>query len=159
MNFDVISIVSALAAVAGAVVAFWQALSARRDRKSAQASSADAAARAAEAQASWSRIADAQEAIAAAQRPSAWGAINDKSGNLWTLRNTSGRAIIVATVLATPERAQPLLGGTHVPVRVQPGKYLDVYADSRLGLSVRRVRIVWHFDGEEVTHESDRDLE
>ncbi len=159
MNPDLIATVSAAAALVGAGVAIWQAVSARRDRKAAQVSSADAAARAAEAQASWSRMANAQEAIAEAQRPSAWGESRHAGGDLWTVRNSSGRPITVVDVVTTPRNAGPLLRvEPKLPARVAAGKFLDLFASPRLGLAVRRVRIVWRFSDQDATHNTDRDL-
>ena len=156
---DVIATVSAVAALVGAGVAVWQAVSARHDRKAAQAASADAARTAAEAQTSWSRIADSQEVMAKAQRPSAWGAIKYHSGDLWTLRNTSGRSIAVINVATTPPNAGSLLRTEPtVPAMIDPGEHLDLYASARLGLAIRRVRIVWRFADEDDLHDSDRDL-
>lgn len=70
---DVIGLIGGVAAIAGAVVAIWQAIDARRARDEAKRSSVDAASLAEQSNAAWQRIASAQEIVAQAHRPKAWG--------------------------------------------------------------------------------------
>lgn len=154
-------IVGGAAGIIGGGVAVWQAVSARGARRDAQAASADAATRAGEANEALHRMAAAQESIATASRPSAWGVPAALGGDVWAIRNSSGRPIVLLRVEASPAEAQPLLeiGGT-LPRQFPPGDLLEFAAHARLSLSVRIITLVWHFadEPESETHDSQRTL-
>lgn len=106
---DWIGIVATLAATLAAGAAFVQASQARRARADAQAAGRETAKLAAEANSAWNRIADAQETVAHAHRPKAWGPLKGGSGDLWVIRNTSERPITLHRIEVTPAEAHPLL--------------------------------------------------
>lgn len=154
-------IVGGVAAILGALVAIWQAFSARNARRDAEAASARAAQRADDAAAAFHRMASAQETLAAASRPSAWGDAKRLGGDVWSIRNTSGRAVVLARVEASPPDAQPLLEvGGALPRVMPPGDILEFAARARLGLGIRIVTLFWHFadETEDSMHDSKRPL-
>lgn len=154
-------IAGGVAGIIGGIVAIWQAFVARKARQEAQTASADAAARASEANAALHRMATAQESIATASRPSAWGVPTSLGGDVWAIRNSSGRPIVLLRVEASPAETQPLLeiGGT-LPRQLPPGDLLEFAARARLSLSIRIITLVWHFadEPESETHDSQRTL-
>jgi len=154
-------IVGGAAGIIGGGVAVWQGVSARGARRDAQGASAEAAARAREANAAMHRMAAAQESIATASRPSAWGVPVSLGGDVWAIRNSSGRPIVLLRVDASPTEAQPLLQiGGALPRQLPPGDLLELAAHARLSLSVRIITLVWHFadEPESETHDSRRTL-
>ncbi|MCJ1706897.1 hypothetical protein [Microbacterium sp. VKM Ac-2923] len=155
---DIVGIIGGAAAIAGAGVAIWQAIDARRARDEARKSSADAAALAADSNAAWQRIAAAQEVVAQAHRPKAWSDVKRGPGDLRTFRNTSERPIVVTRLDVTPQEAQPLLRVEgELPRRFKAGELLEIYTEARLGLSIRIVTIIWRFDDEDgPEHDSPR---
>ncbi|MEV8167973.1 hypothetical protein AB0O70_08585 [Microbacterium paraoxydans] len=157
---DVIGLIGGVAAIAGAVVAIWQAIDARRARDEAKRSSVDAASLAEQSNAAWQRIASAQEIVAQAHRPKAWGVPRLGLGDLWAIRNTSERTIVVDRIDAKPEAAQPLLQVHEaLPQKFRAGELLEFYARARHSLAIRTITIVWRFDGEDQTHDSARTLD
>jgi len=157
---DVIGLISGIAAIAAAGVAIWHALDARRARDEAKKSSAQAAALAEKSNAAWQRIADAQEVVAQAHRPKAWSVPKPGSGDLWTIRNTSERAIIVDRIDVKPADAQPLLEVENpLPGRFRAGELLELFARSRYTLAIRMITIVWRFEDESESHSSTRTLD
>jgi hypothetical protein len=149
------------AGVIGGGVAIWQAVSARGAQRDARAASADAAARAGEATEALHRMAAAQESIATASRPSAWGVPMALGSDVWAIRNSSGRTIVLLRVEASPAGAQPLLEiGGPLPRQFAPGDLLEFAARARFGLSIRIITLVWHFadEPENETHDSQRTL-
>jgi len=157
---DVAGLIGGGAAVAGAGVAIWQAIDARRARDEARESSAEAAALAADSNASWQRIATAQEIVAQAHRPKAWGVPKRGQGDLWTIRNTSERAIVVERIDVKPEGAAESLLEVDgvIPRLFRAGELLEFMAHARLTLSIRTITIVWRFDGDDAIHDSSRTL-
>ncbi|WP_292708587.1 hypothetical protein [Microbacterium sp. 67-17] len=150
-----------VAGLVGGGVAIWQGISARAARRDAEAASAEAAVLAAEANAALHRIAAAQESIATVSRPSAWGVPKSLGGDVWVIRNTSGRPIDLATVEVSPERAQALLEiDGELPRQFPSGDLLEFAARARNGLSIRTFTLVWHFadEPESETHSSVRTL-
>jgi len=155
---DVIGLVGGIAALIGAGVAIWQAVDARHARDEARQSSEEAAEVAAESVAAWKSIAESQKVVALAHRPKAWSEAKRGSGDLWTVRNTSERPLSVLRIDVTPDNAAPLLRVEgSLPRRFKPGELLELYAEARLGLSIRIVTIVWRFDDEDgPLHDSPR---
>jgi hypothetical protein len=154
-------IVGGIAAIVGAVVAIGQAVSARRARRDAEAASARASQQADKAALAFERMASAQEALATASRPSAWGAPQSLGGDVWSIRNSSGRAIVLLRLETSPPEAQPLLEvGSALPCKLPPGDILEFAARSRLGLNIKIFTLVWHFADEpgNAIHESKRTL-
>lgn len=157
---DIVGLIGGGAAILGAGVASWQAIEARRARDEAKRSSAEAAALAERSNAAWQRIADAQEVVAQAHRPKAWGVLKRGTGDLWTIRNTSERAIIVDRIDVKPEPAQPLLQVDEaLPHQFRAGELLEFFARARHSLTIRTINIVWRFVGEDETHDSSRALD
>lgn len=157
---DVVGLISGIAAIAAAGVAIWQALEARRARDEAKESSAEAAALAEKSNTAWQRIADAQEVVAQAHRPKAWGVPKQGSGDLWTIRNTSERAIVVERIEVKPTDAQPLLElEGSLPAQFRAGELLELFARSRYTLAIRSITIIWRFEQEPETHDSTRTLD
>jgi hypothetical protein len=150
-------IVGGIAAILGALVAIWQAVSARNARDQAEKASR----RADETAAALQRMAAAQESLALASRPSAWGDAKFLGGDAWSIRNTSGRAVVLLRVETSPAEAQPLLEVGGALPRVMPaGDILEFAARARLGLGFRIVTLFWHFadETEGSMHDSKRTL-
>lgn len=157
---DLVGLISGIAAIAAAGIAIWQALDARRARDEAKKSSTEAAALAEKSNTAWQRIADAQEVVAQAHRPKAWGVPKRGSGDLWIIRNTSERTILVDRIDVRPADAQPLLEVENsLPSRFRAGEILELFARSRYTLAIRSITIVWRFEQELETHESTRTLD
>jgi len=156
---ELIALGGAVVGVAAAAAAFWQAREARKSRLAAEKSSEEAAALAAESNAAWKSIAESQKVVAQAHRPKAWGVTKRGTGDLWTIRNTSERAILVERIDVKPDSAQPLLEvDGELPRIFRAGELLEFYARARMSLSIRTVTIVWRFDGEDLQHDSTRSL-
>lgn len=157
---EVIALLGGSAALVGAGVAIWQAIDARRARNEARQASSEAAALAAESNAAWNSIAESQKVVAQAHRPKAWSTTKHHSGDLWTIRNTSERPIVVESLVATPENTQTLLEPEGIiPRSFKAGELLEFYARSRFTLSIRKVTLVWRFEGEDGhAHNSERTL-
>jgi hypothetical protein len=157
---DWIGIIGAVAAILAAVAAFVQARQARRARADAQAAGRETAALAAEANSAWRRIADAQEIVAQAHRPKAWGVPKGGSGDLWVIRNTSERPITLDRIDVLPTEASSLLElDGDVPRLFRAGEQLHFWARARLALSIRSITLVWRFADEDgATHDSERTL-
>lgn len=157
---DWIGIVATLAATLAAGAAFVQASQARRARADAQAAGRETAKLAAEANSAWNRIADAQETVAHAHRPKAWGPLKGGSGDLWVIRNTSERPITLHRIEVTPAEAHPLLEvDGDLPRTFKAGQQLQLWARTRLGLGIRGITLVWCFADEDgPTHTSARAL-
>jgi hypothetical protein len=157
---DWVGTVAALAAVLAAVAAFLQARQARNARVDAEGASRETVVLAAEANATWKRIADAHEVVAQAHRPKAWGAAKGGSGDLWVVRNTSERPITLEHVDVAPIEAATLLEvDGDLPRTFKAGAQFHFWARARLTLSIREVTLVWCFADEDgPTHRSSRTI-
>lgn len=143
---DWIAVGAALFAGVSAGVAIWQARS--------------AAASGREAGVVLERAAAAQEQIAQAMRKSAWGVPRLRGGE-WSVRNSSGQAMVVHRVDVDPPRFANLLevDGT-LPLVVASGDLLHFTAEERFSARVRKVTIVWSFvDGDGTEYPSVRTLD
>lgn len=155
-----VSLVSALATVAGAVFTYVQAKVAtdgRRDAESARDESRkardEAAALAREANDALHRQALAQEK----SLPPEWSAAIPGEGQRVSFQNTSSRHIVVEGVEVEPIGAHRLVRlGAELPTRVEYGDHLEVYVLHMLAGSPERVKLVWRFEDEETTRVTER---
>jgi hypothetical protein len=155
------ALLGGIAGVVGGGVAIRQAFAARKARTDAQAASAHAAAQASEANAALHRMAKAQESIATASRPNAWGLPRLLGGDGWMIRNSSGHDIVLLRVESSPRDAHALLEiDGELPRKVPAGALLEFAVRTRLNLSIPIIMLVWHFanEPESVIHTSQRTL-
>ncbi|MBO3664071.1 hypothetical protein [Microbacterium stercoris] len=159
--FDAVGLIGGVAALLGAGAAFWQAGEARKARRDAEAAGTEAAARAAEATSALNRMAAAQEDVAFASRPEAWGVPKPHSGDLWLVRNSSKRPMILERIEARPTQAQQLLEVEgDLPREIRAGELVEFLARARYTLAIRTITIVWRFADEDDApeHRSTRSL-
>ena len=155
----ILSAGAALASFVAAAVAISQAATAARQARFSQAASEEAGRRAQEANDALARYAAAQESIALAQRPNAWGAPTPVSGTQWAIRNSSGREMVVHAVEVTPNNAQRFLRiEQSLPLQLRAGGFLRFDVDRRMGIAVDVFTIVWAFadDPQGRRHRSER---
>ncbi|MFE7845922.1 hypothetical protein ACFUTX_12120 [Microbacterium sp. NPDC057407] len=147
-------------AILAAIAAFAQAREAKKARAAAQAAGRETAVLAAEANRAWTRIADAEEIVAQSHRPKAWGPLKGGAGDLWVIRNTSERPIMLERIDVVPKEATPLFElDVELPKLFRAGEQLQFWARSRYALSIRTITLHWEFADENgPAHDSERTL-
>jgi hypothetical protein len=104
-------------------------------------------------------MAAAQESLALASRPSAWGAAKRLAYDRWAFRNTSGRSIVLEGVRVEPGNAAALLSiDVTLPHEFRAGELMQLSTERRSDLSVEKLTLVWRFSDETLKHDSDRTI-
>lgn len=155
----VVTAVASLAAVASAVVAVVEARSARRSetdavaaRDQAQAAERETLELSRVATAAFIRQAEAQERANRMRedelKPSDWVGPRHLDGDMYRVVNTSGRTVVVEQWDIDPEKAEPMIHFYSDGMTFEYGQSFDFMYSERMGLSVKRVTIVYRFADE-----------
>jgi hypothetical protein len=160
MDWGLIVTAIATSAVASAVIAITQAMSARRserdavDARNESRSARDESVRlAGEANAAFRRSADATEKLAALEeeksKPPIWSGPRHVTGDLYQMVNTSGRSIVVDRIEIEPdEAAQWFSWEANGKAEFAYGDSFDFMTTRKIHPRVRRIDIHWRYADE-----------